>query len=142
MCGEHSLDVDRLAPFVVNGNGVGAGPADHVDHPPTKDAIDADHDGVARSDEVDNGGFHPGRPGCRHGKRQRVCGAEYRAQPNVGLIEQGDELRVEVTEHWPAERLHSLGIGVARAGAHEDAIGQRHVADDMRWPRCNASLGA
>ncbi len=37
-----------------------------------------------------------------------------------------DELGVEVAEQRPGERGRHLGIGIARSGAHEDPIGERH----------------
>ena len=46
--------------------------------------------------------------------------------PLAGLVEQGEELGVEMAEERPGQRLHRLGVGVARAGAHEDAVADRH----------------
>ena len=70
----------------------------------------------------------PAEPVPLIGNVSALVGAEHRAQPVAGLVEQGDELGVEVAEHRAGERVDDLGVRVARAGAHQDAVGQRHRA--------------
>jgi hypothetical protein len=92
----------------------------------TEEAVDADDDHVAGTDEVDEGGLHPGRAGAGHRERESVGRRPHGPKPVAGLVEQGDEGGVEVTEQRPAEAGGRLRIRVARAGTHQDALGYRH----------------
>ena len=60
----------------------------------------------------------------------RVMGLAVRktaAQPVAGLVEDGDELRIEVPEHRARQGLDGLGVRVAGPRSHQDAVGQRHA---------------
>src|SRR5690606_30002540 len=129
--GQQLLGVDRLAPGHLDGDDLGTAAGGHVAHAGAEHAVDADDDGVARADDVDERRLHPGRAGAGDGQRHGVAGAEDRPQAVAGLVEQGHELGVEVAEHGPAEGLDRLGVGVAGPGAHEDTVGERHATQTV-----------
>ena len=89
-------------------------------------------------DDVDERRLHAGRARAadREASARWPCGTPCRNRSQVSsrIVE---ELGIEMAEHRPRERLDDLGIGVARTGAHEDAIDRwaqapRHATDGRR----------
>ena len=80
------LDVDRLAPLVVDAHDLGAVPAGDVDHALAEEAVDGDDDDVAGRDGVDEGGLHAGRPGGRERQGAPVVGAPDVAEQVARLV--------------------------------------------------------
>ena len=56
--------IDRLAPRRLDPHDLGAAPGRDVAHAFAEHAVHADHDDVARLDDVDERGLHAGRPGA------------------------------------------------------------------------------
>jgi len=114
--GQHSRGIDRLAPREVDAHDLGPALGRHLAHADAEQPIDGDDDNVTGLDDVDKGGFHPGRAGAADRQRQRVDGAEYGAQPLACLVQHGDELGIEMAEHGPAHGRDHFGIGLHGPG--------------------------
>ena len=124
---------------------VGSGARRDVAHSATEDAVHPDNHIVTGAHHVHERRFHARRTGCAHRERELVGGTEHAAQALVRLVEQGDELGVEMAEHRPGEGGHDLGIGIAGAGAHEDAVGEWHTSamvSSRAQPRCGGRPNA
>lgn len=119
---EEVLWVECPTPLGIHPQDRGTAAGGHIAHPLAEQAVDADHDRVAGPQHVHEGGLHASRTGGRHGEGERVGGAEDLTQPFVGLVQEGNEVRVQVAQHGTAEGLDDLRIGVPGTGAHEDAI--------------------
>jgi hypothetical protein len=133
---EQAVGLDRLAPGHVDAHDLGPASVGDVAHAGAEDAVDADHDGVARLHDVHERRLHARRPGPGDRERHRVRGSEDGAQPGAGLVEDVDECRIEMPEHRARQRLDGLGIGVAGTRSHEHAVGQRrHVRRDRSHAR-------
>ena len=107
--------IEGLSPRRVDPDHLGAAAAGHVAHALAEQAVDPDHHHVARSDRVDEGGFHAGRSGARHRQGEGVGRLPHGAQPVAGLVEDADELGIEVAEHGPGQPGRGFGVGIARA---------------------------
>ena len=92
----------------------------HFAHPlAEEDAVDADDDRVAGTDEVDEGRLHAGGAGSAHGKGQRVRSPEGHTQAVIRVVEKREELRIEVSEHRSGQRHGDVRVRVRRPGAHQ-----------------------
>ncbi len=129
---EKPLRVERRSPLGGDRNHLGTASDCYVAHASTEDAVHADYHDVTWRQHVHERRLHPGGAGSRDGEREGVLGAEHRAQPFTGLVEQCYELGVEMTEQRPREGLDHLRIGIARAGAHQDPVAKGH--SPPFWP--------
>ena len=154
-----ALGLDRPPPLRLDALDRGALARQRVCHPLAEQAVDAAHDAVARSDEVDDHRLHPGAAGARHGQRGAVIGDHDPAQPAHHVLHQRAEGGVEMTDRGLRERpQHPLRHG-ARPRAEQQAHGQRDgvghrwrvmrrhraarylIADPgWLWPRCPLSF--
>ena len=119
---QHPLDVDRLAPLVLDRDHLGPAAGGHVAHPLAEEPVDRDDHDVTGVDGVDERGLHARRPRGGDGQGAGVGRAPHLAQHVAGLVHHFDEGRIEVTEQREPERGGGLGVGVGRAGAEELAF--------------------
>ncbi len=110
MRGEQALRVDGLAPLGVDPDDLGPVAVRHLAHAFAEHAVDADDDGVARTDEVDEGRLHAGRSGPAQREGQPVGRPEDLAQPVVRAVEDRQELRIEVAEHGAGQGHGHFGV--------------------------------
>ena len=126
MRGRKRLGIDRASPLSLDSHDLSTAARRDIGHPLAEDAVHTDDHDVARVHDIDERRLHARGSGAADRERQRVGGAEHRAQPVARLVEHREELRIEVAEHRVRQRLDDLGVRVARAGPHEDAIGHGH----------------
>ena len=116
---EQPVGVDRLAPLGVDADDLSTVTARHFAHPLAEDAVDADDDRVAGTDEVDEGRLHACGAGSAHGKGQGVRSPEDLAQAVIRVVEKRQELRIEVSEHRSGQCHRDFRVRVRRPGSHE-----------------------
>ena len=123
---EQPLRIERHPPAFVDADDLGSAAARDFAHAVAEHAVGADDRGVAGLEQVDEARFHPGRAGARDRQRQRVVGAEHRAEARHRLVEDREELGIHVSEQRPRQRGGGFGVRVRRAGSEEQAVGDRH----------------
>ena len=119
---EDPLDVDRLAPLVLDRDDLGAAAGGDVAHPLAEEAVDRDDHDVAGVDGVDEGRLHAGGAGGAERQGARVGRAPGRAEQVAGLVHDPEELRVEVAEQRLGQGAGRLRVGVGRSGSEEVAL--------------------
>jgi hypothetical protein len=117
-----ALDREHLAPGHLELHELAAAAADDVRHAHPEDAADADEDGVARLDHVDERRLHARRPRAGDGDGEHVRGLEDRPQHRLDLVHDEQELGVEVPEERRRHRAQHARRHRARAGAEEEAL--------------------
>ena len=73
-------------------------------------------------DQVHGDTFHSRHAGTAHGKGQRILRLENLAQHFAGLVEDGQILRIEMTESGRRERAQHARRNRNRAGTKQDAL--------------------
>ena len=119
----HGSFIERGAPWRVDPGDLGAGAAGDVRHAPAEDTIDADDDGVARFQEVDQAGLHPGAPGSGKGEGKGVLGSEEFAQRVLDAVEDREEIRVEVPQERLSHGLADASVDIGRPRTQETTGG-------------------
>jgi hypothetical protein len=98
----------------------------------------ADHDLVARLQQVEEAALHPGHAGRADREGHAVLCAEDAAQQVLRLAHHVEELRVEVAQERRRHHGQHARVHVAGARAHQEALGDVQLGD---W-RGHASPGA
>ena len=124
---QQGLGVDGGTPRCLHANDLGAAAGRYVTHAFSENAVDAYHHGVTGAQDVYERGLHAGRTGRRHRKGQWIVRPKDLAKPVIGLVQKGNEIRVQVTEDRTSKGLDDLWVRVARTGTHENAVCVRHV---------------
>ncbi len=109
----------RCAPFKLEGIDLCDQALGHVLHAHAEDAVGQYQHGVVFFDQVDEAGFHAGRPGTGHGDRQRVACVEQSPQVHLDSIHDTDEVWIEMTDGFFAQRLVDIVMNAGGAGAHQ-----------------------
>ena len=123
---EEKLGVEGTAPRLVDPDDVSAAPAGDLAHALPEDAVDPDDRGVARLEEVDEAGLHPGGAGAadREVRRFSVPNTTRRRSMVSSRRARNSGSR------WPSigrvNALRRLGIRVRGPGAEEQPVGERH----------------
>ncbi len=123
---EQGVGVERLAPGRIHPHHLGAQALGYVAHALPEQAVDADDYDITRSGHVDERRLHACRSRPAHGQGQGVVGLEDSTEPITGLVEDGQELRVQVAEERAREGRHDLGIEIGGSGPHQDAVAEHH----------------
>jgi hypothetical protein len=113
----HRVRRERRAPLGIDARDARAGAGGDVAHALAEHARDADHDGVAGLEQVDEARLHARRAGRGERQRERVLRAEQAAQALLHLVHQREELRVEVADERRRERLQHARMRVRGARA-------------------------
>jgi hypothetical protein len=120
----HQALVEGGARLGLDAVDAGAGPGGHLAHAPAEDAGHPDHGVVPGLHQVHEAGLHAGAAGGREGERHAVAGSEQAPEPLLYLVEDGEEGRVEVSDHGLGLGGEHPGVDVGGARAQQQASGQ------------------
>ncbi len=115
------LRIDGPAPVIFDDDRFAAQPPDVVRHAAAEHAVPADDDLVAGLHQVDEAGFHAGRPGCGNRNRELVAGPERKLQQRLDFIHEADEFRVQVTHRGPRHGAKHAWIDIGGSRPHQRA---------------------
>jgi hypothetical protein len=120
----HLLRFDDAAPRRLDLRHFRAATLGHVAHARAEHAVDANDDLVPGFDEVHETELHPRAAGAAHGKRHFVLREENLAEHDFDLVHHLHEDRIEMAEERRGHGLEDGRRDIARAGAHQEALGR------------------
>ena len=130
--GEDGFDFGRsehAAPGLFNPLHIGAVKLRHFAHPLAEITVAADHDRIARFDEIAEGGFHSGAARSRHRKGQRILGLKNGPEQGLLFVHQREPFRIEISYQCGAHRAQHTGVNGAGAGAEQQTLRYIQVID-------------